>query len=394
VLGITCATVSHSLLWPQSVGERLGLRLHAWLRDAEQWMSDATTGDRHTGRDRRQLAVDALECVQLATHVPYDTSHWREATRVVQALLHRMLLLLPLLSGMTDRRRALGEDPHAAQAGEQARQWIAEGMPAPIPDFVHCAGQGRDWPALLRESFLVRLAQSAQVMAQCRQLLARLDNPDALLPDDLAREGEPIRLSNDPGFAILAGLSASFAMMLVCTLWIWTGWPDGGGAAVMTGVFCCLFAAMDNPVPAIVSFGVATVVSIVVAGVYLFGIMPMIHDFAMLVAVLLPVLLLAGMYITHPRYGLPALAFTMGFCSSLAISEEFSADFSRFINGNLAQIVAVFVAAGVTATFRNLGTDAALARLVEKFHAELGRIAGATTPPDATHARASAINWP
>ena len=43
----------------------------------------------------------------LAVHLPFDTSRLRETTGVVRALQERMLLLIPLLSGLGDRMQAL-----------------------------------------------------------------------------------------------------------------------------------------------------------------------------------------------------------------------------------------------------------------------------------------------
>lgn len=381
-LGIVCITVSHSIFWPLSVGERLGPRLHSWLDDAERWLRDAVAGDPDCVRDRRRLAVDALDCITLATHVPYDTSHWREATRVVQALLYRMLLLLPLLSGIVDRRAALGEDPSLEEARRLTDQWLEEGATGPIPDFPALVPAERDWRGLLRESFLVRLAQSANVIAESRQLLARLDNPDAPLPEALVAERIPLKLHTDPVSAVLAGLAAMFALMLICTFWIWTGWVDGAGAAAMTAVFCCLFAALDNPVPAILNFGGSIIASVPVAGVVLFGILPHIETFEMLCLVLLPICLVAGIFMMHPRYGGAATAFMVGFGSGIAITETYTADLARFINTNGGQVVAVAVAVGVTATFRKVSSESAIAVLVKRLHHDLGALAGARTPPD------------
>jgi uncharacterized membrane protein YccC len=385
VLGITCVTVVHSVFWPMSVGQRLGPKLHAWMHDAETWLRDAMAGHPEALKDRRKLAVDALDCIILATHVPYDTSHWREATRVVQAMLYRMLLLMPLLSGIVDRRRALGDDPEMAIARERTEAWLAAGMPADaIPDYLRHVPPERDWQGLLRESFLVRLAQTTRVLGECRQLLSRLDNPEVRLPETLVIEKVPLKLHTDVQFAVLAGMSCSFALMLVCTFWIWTGWVDGAGAAAMTAVFCCLFAAMDNPVPAILSFGGAIVASIPIAAIYLFGILPRIDGFIPLCLVLLPTFLAAGVLMMHPRHGLFATALMVGFGSGIAIQETYTADFAHFINTNVGQVVAVAAAAGVTGIFRTVSADTAIAHLVKRLHRDLARLALARTPPDPT----------
>jgi uncharacterized membrane protein YccC len=391
LLGITCATVVHSLIAPQSLGSRLGPRLDEWLGDAESWLHDILakgpalapdTGE----RDRRRLAVDALDCQLLASHVPYDTSHWREANRTVQALLYRMLFLLPVLSGLADRRRGLGDDPALEPAMASARAWLENGAdPAAQPDYLAGAGQARAWSDLLRESFLVRLGQASTVLGEARQLKARLDNPAMPLPPALDGERVQLRLTSDPGLALLSGASASIAILLVCTFWILSGWPDGAGAAALTGVFCCLFAAMDNPVPMVLSFGVAITAGVPLAGVYLFGILPRIDGFVPLCLALLPMMLLIGTFLSHPSRGVLATAFMMGFFSALALQEEYTADLERFINSNIGQVLAVIASAGVLAAMRSTATGAAIARLTRRQQADLARLSAATAPPDAAH---------
>ncbi|WP_408590427.1 FUSC family protein [Novosphingobium sp.] len=403
-LGIVCATLTHSLFWPTSVGERLGPKLSAWLDDAETWLGDALQGDaraaRRSEQDRRRLAVDAMECILMAAHVPYDTSHWREATRTVQALLNRILWLLPLLSGLADRSAVLGDDPLLAPARGKAIAWLAgDRLSQPVPDFLDgtepggadAAAAPRDWTALLRESFLVRLTQACHVIAQSRRLLAHIDDPQrvgAAATDDASGA---LKLHSDPVFATLSGLSAGFALLLVCGFWIETGWADGGTAAAMTAIYCCMFAAMDNPVPAIIAFGGATIASAPLAGLYLFWLLPQADGFVELTLMLAPLLLVIGMVQASPRWGLAVTAFLVGLCSTLAIQETFDPDFGRFLNSTLAQTLAMLVAATVTALFRSAGAEAAVTRLVGRLRADLAALASATTPPDpaATLSRAS-----
>jgi uncharacterized membrane protein YccC len=392
VLGISCAAVAHSVFWPTSVGERLAPRLDAWLGDAENWLRDVMVGNDKHDRDRRKLAVDAVECMILSTHIPYDTSHWREATGSVQALLYRILLLLPLLSGLSDRRQVLGRDLSLEAANSRAAAWLDGGLPmGAIPDVAEAAPSGKGWGDLLRESYLVRLEQACHVLGEARQLHQALLHPHHRAPEGLTDTRLPLRLHSDPGLALLSGLAAGLSLLLVCLFWVMTGWPDGAGAAALVGVFCCLFAAMDNPVPAILGFGGAIVGSVPLAGLYLFVILPQIDGFVELSLVLLPPMLVLGMLMPHPRYGLLAVAFLMGFFSALAIQEQFSADFARFINTNVGQIIGVLVAAGVTATFRTMGADASVRRLMRSLRGDLATLAKAQKPvdPAATLARAT-----
>jgi uncharacterized membrane protein YccC len=303
------------------------------------------------GRDRHQLAADAMECTLLATHVPFDTSHWREATGTVQALLRRMLLVLPMLSGLADRRQALGS---------------AHG----------------EWQDLLHESLALRDAQAKALLAECDGLLAHLEDPRKPSPAPLPARAR-IVLHADARFALLSGASAAIASLIGCTLWITTGWADGAVAVALTGVFCCLFAGMDNPVPTILRFGLAVLAGIPMAALYLFVLLPGVGNGFTALAVLLAIpLVIVGMLGLHPRWGIAVLACAIGFCSALAIQESFAPDFARFLNSNLAQVVAVVLAAGVTAGLRQIGINVAIARLVRRMRRELADIAAGTTPPD------------
>lgn len=353
VLGITCATLAHSLLWPKSVATALEPRLKRWLADARAWYDDILAGAELTTslRDRQQLAVDAVDCTLLATHIPFDTSHWREATSSVQALLRRILLLLPVLSGMADRRRAIGD-------GDDA------------------------WNGLLRESYELRRRQAGVLLDECDSLLAHLAHPQSPSPLTANEQKGTIELHADPLSALIAGVAATLTIVVVCAIWILSGWNDGASAAAMAGVFCCLFAAMDNPVPAILNFGAATMAAMPLAGFYLFYVLPQIDGFFQLALVLSPCLLIFGSLLPNPRYGLFSLALMMGFCSTLALQETYTADFAHFLNTNLAQFVAMIVAAGMTAGLTTISKDVAIARLGRRMRRNLVSLARATTPPD------------
>ena len=396
VLGIVCATLVNSLILPRPVSSVLGPRLHKWLGDAEHWLAETLEGDAsHFDSHRHQLAVDAVDCALLASHIPYDTSHWREATKVVRALLERMLLLLPLLSGLADRRAALGAGGEAEV--HEARQWLAAGCPADALPTLDMQGIGaspaQDWHGLLATSFRVRLSQTIGTMAECRQVLAHLDDPHTPLPAEWRVASlSSAKMHSDVMLAGLSGLSAAIAVLLCCALWIISGWADGATAAALTAVFCSMFAALDNPVPTMLRFGGAMIAAIPLACFYVFAILPQIDGFAALALVMAPLLLLAGFFLQHPRHGLPALAAIVGFCSALAIQENFNVSFDRFVNANIGLVVAMVLATGTTAVLRNLGADLAAARALRAARKGLMRLARASSAPTPAAALSRAID--
>ena len=395
-LGILCATLTHSLIFPRPVGAVLRARLATWLGEADHWALDVLRGQdaKAIARDRRHLAAAASEIRMLAVHLPFDTSRLRETTGVVRALHERMLLLIPLLSGLADRMEALREvrDARVRAALNTVVSWIEAGSPREqgldlIARLNELAAhrRGATWSDLLIESLLVRLSDTVRALAEGHALMARLDNPDAPLSPGLeasARAKGVSRMHADLPLALLSGGAAVIAILLACATWILSGWGDGAAAPVMAAVFCCFFAAMDDPVPAIKSFGLFTLASLPLSALYLFAILPAIDGFPMLALVMAPPLLFIGLYIPDPRRMGAALALLIGFCNALTLQETFSADFANFLNGNLAQFVGLLFAIIVTAGLRSMGVDASARRLLVRTWRGLSRLARARQAPE------------
>jgi uncharacterized membrane protein YccC len=395
-LGIVCATLTHSLIFPRPVGAVLKDRLATWLGEADRWALDVLKGQdaEAIARDRRHLAAAASEIQMLAVHLPFDTSRLRETTGVVRALHERMLLLIPLLSGLADRMDALREvrDDRVRAALNAVAAWIEGGASRDqgldlierLNDLA-ARRRGSAWESLLIESLLVRLSETVRALAESHALMARLDNPDAPLSPglDAAARAKGMRpMHADLPLALLSGGAAVIAIVLASATWILSGWGDGASAPIMAAVFCCFFAAMDDPVPAIKSFGLFTLASLPLSALYMFAILPAIDGFPMLLLVMAPPLLFIGLYIPDPKRMGAALAMLIGFCNALTLQETFSADFASFLNGNLAQFVGLLFAIMVTAGLRSMGVDVSARRLLVRTWRGLSRLARARQAPE------------
>jgi len=395
-LGIVCATLVHSLVFPRPVGAVLQQRLSAWLGEADRWALDVLKGEdaQAIARDRRHLAAAASEIHLLAVHLPFDTSRLRETGGAVRAFHDRMLLLIPLLSGLSDRMEALRDTAHpkARAALNAVTDWIEAGAPrdeglALVERLETLASKRRNasWSALLVESLLVRLAEAVRALGESHALMARLRDPDAPLSPALeaeaARAGRR-KMHADLPLALLSGAAAAIAILLSCAAWIVAGWGDGAAAPVMAAVFCCFFAAMDDPVPAIKSFGVFSLLSLPLSALYMFAVLPSIDGFPLLVMVMAPPLIFLGLYIPNPATMGAALAVLMGFCNALALQETFSADFASFLNANLGQFVGLLAAITVTAGLRSMSADASARRLLGRTWRGLARLARARAAPE------------
>jgi uncharacterized membrane protein YccC len=407
-LGILCATVTHSLFFPRPVGTVLKMRLVAWLKDADAWALDLMRRDDGKAvTDRRHLAAAATEIHLLSLLLPFDTSALRDAVAVVRAIHHRFLVLIPVLSGIDDRLKALraevgGVDGITREALAALADWLETGCDAQaalalnrrLEDWKSFNLAG-DWKALLRHSLLTRLQDLLSDLGDAHQLQMALHVPATLLPATLSgqlakRTRKP--LHRDLGLAALSGFSAFLTIMLVCAVWIETGWTDGPAAAALAGVFCALFAALDDPAPAIIGFGVFFGVSIPVAALYQFAILPGIDGLPLLLLFLAPFYLLCGAYMLDRRTALPSLALILGFSSALAFQETFSADFAAFINSNTAIYVSLFVAILVTRAVRSISVDNAARRLLVRTWKRLAALAAGQTISDPSELAAEMID--
>jgi len=407
-LGILCATVTHSLFFPRPVGTVLKLRLASWLKDADAWALDLMR--REDGKavtDRRHLAATATEIHLLSLLLPFDTSALRDTVDLVHAIHHRFLVLIPVFSGIDDRLRALraipgGIDGMTREAMAAMGEWVEEGCgPAAalalnrrIEEW-KSVNLGGNWTALLRHSLLTRFQDVLSDLGDAHQLQGALQTPPALLPATLAgqlaqRTRKP--LHSDPGLALLSGLSAFLTILLVCGVWIETGWTDGAAAAALAGVFCALFAALDDPAPAIVGFSVFFGVSIPIAAFYQFAILPGIDGLPLLLLFLAPFYLLNGALMLDRKTALPSLSLIIGFTSALAFQETFSADFAAFINSNTAIYVSLFAAILITRTVRSISVDTAARRLLTRTWRRLAVLAASQTVSDPNELAAEMVD--
>lgn len=389
-LGILCASLIHSLFFPQPVGRALQARVTQWLGEADRWARDVLE-EAHDAAvlDRTRLAAAASEIHMLSTHLPFDTSRLRDTRAAVRALEDRMLLLIPLLSGLGDRFQALaregGPEPAARELADDVAAWIRGGCGLAAANAL--AGRIRayrdglvagDWRTLLTESLTLRLEEAVIALGEAHALSAHLCNPDAPEPPQVARATVAAGrrpLHRDLGLAVRSGVTATVAVLICCGLWIELGWPEGVTAAMMTAVFCSFFASLDDPAPQIANFGFYGLMSLPVAALYLFGVLPAISGFPLLVVVLFPTLFVLGLYMADPATTGKTMPFIVTFSSALALQETFAADLPGFLNNNLAQFVGVFVSMLVTRLLRSMGAEASARRLLVRTWRSLAALA-------------------
>ncbi|SFH95217.1 FUSC family protein [Bradyrhizobium sp. cf659] len=383
-LGIICASLVSTIVFPRSVAPAVAHRVDNWLSDARR-LSEVVLlreGSSETRRDKRlKLATDIVEIDTMSTHLAYDRLTDRNAVTGLSEIRLRMLTLLPVIASLEDRLAALGEDvlrrqPELKRLLEDLAQWIArdvsarqpaERIRAAISEQQAVLDGGADWERIIITSLLSRLRELVDLSRDCRALTEAIAESRNVSTIDLAFHSEagaaPVR-HRDRGLALWSAAGAAVAILICCAFWIGTGWPDGASAPMMAAVACSFFAAQDEPARFIRSFGLWSLVAIVVVAVYLFALVPAISHLEVLIVALAPTFLLYGFLIGRPATAGTGMALAANTATLLAIQSTYSADFASYANSAVAFFVGVLIAEIVTRIARGVGAEWVANRLV------------------------------
>jgi uncharacterized membrane protein YccC len=393
-LGVICAALVHSLIFPRSVSAAIGLRVATLMREADAWIADVLGAEAQgrTDGERRRLAADVTELHALSIHLPFDTARIRPTRAVLATLQDRLVLLLPLVSAVEDRLRTLDTvRSDVAALVAEIRAWVIDRDDPADPEraaalAARCrqaaaATPEHDWDGLLTLNLCARLGELVDALAMTHDLAARVIDPE-----HVRRDAAPFipsrvrRLHRDYAVAALSATATMVALLGCCTFWIATGWPEGATATMISAVICCFFATMDDPVPAQRSFLVWTAIAVPITAVYLFAILPMVHNFETLTLVLAPALLVLGLLMALPHWYGKMMPLMIGFGGGLALTNSFSAEAAGFINSNVALLIGTAAAIFATRLMRVIGAGTAIRRLRRAGWRDLGTLAGHAAP--------------
>lgn len=374
-IGVTLASLVAGVAFPRPVGPALIARIDTWLRNARRWSLDALAGLDTSSAEARRLAADGVEINLLASHLAYDATAWE--TTHFALLRERMVLLIPILASIDDRIRALGPSAPADLIAD-VRAWIARPDPARAGALVGRIDAmqplGAEWNDLLLSSLLTRLRELVDIAGDCERLRNDMaaDARPAETPLRFAPEASAApSWHRDHGMALLSAVACAVAILVCCTAWIATAWPEGAVAAELVAVACSFFAAQDDPVPAIMQFLTWSAAAVVVDGILLFGLLPAATDFVTLALALAPPFVLGSVLVALPATSGGGRAFTVNGATLLALQGSYAADLSTFINGGLAFLLALGLAAVVTRLIRSVGAGFSARRLLRVIWREI-----------------------
>lgn len=382
-LGIVCAAMVGAIFWPRRLAPVVVGSMGSWFNEAirysDTYLAREVAADKIGGMRASMVATfNSLELMigQLGHEGagPHTLKNARE-------LRGRMIHLLPVIDALDDALVAL-EGRAPAQFAQiqpllaEARQWLqasAEDASASrwsalrdkLERLQPSAAALDQRPELLLSNALYRLTEWVDLWQDCCTLQHALRNDDATPWRAAYRHWRLGRLTPffDRGLMLYSVFSTVTAIIVACGLWIGLGWNDGASAVILAAVACSFFAAMDDPAPQIYRFFFWTLMSVIFSSVYLFLVLPNLHDFPMLVLAFAIPFICVGTLTVQPRFYLGTLLTIVNTATFISIQGAYDADFFTFLNANLAGPVGLLFAFIWTLLLRPFGVELAAKRM-------------------------------
>lgn len=390
-LGVICAAVVNTLILPSKLAPVLAERTIAWFDDAAFYAAEAL-GGRATGqvlsdtRQRMAATINALEL--LLSQLSHDGTR-PDVLRKARELHGRMSVLLPIISALADPLRVFRQSALPAEAAitrvvDDVLGWIDDTRhhPGDHDDAEIARGAARlqaafialepsadtlkTWEGAIVSSVLWRLRLLVELWQDCVTLQHAIaaDRRDPFKPAFRHWRFGGTEPFFDRGIMLFSTISAISAVFVACMLWIVTGWQDGAGGASLAAVACCFFAALDDPAPSVFKFFTSTAASVVVAGLYIFVVLPQVHDFPMLVVLFAVPFILVGTLIPQPRFALATMLVAVNTATFISIQSAYDSNVELFLNSNLSGLVGLVFAYVWTRVTRPFGADLAARRII------------------------------
>lgn len=396
-LGVICAALVSRLVFPIHAGPILFDRVTAWLDNAANLAVDTLSGrgeDLAAMAERRRLAADAVEMRAFTTHVGYDTSHHRELVGLAHVLQQRMVALLPIFSAIHDQIEGL--ERIGAKATElrglvtRTAQWLAPTRSVDIQEGQRIlralrqieARPRQDWDDLLRGTLTEHLIELVDNWLDCAALKSAIEGTahDQKRVRRLLQTTRPYRIQRDYLTAATAAFAASATVLLFAAFWITTGWSYGASGMQVAGVFCCIMATIDNPVPALRKFLVCMLWAAAAGFVYNYGVFPHFTQFSSIAAALGLFLIPAGVLMARRETMLVGLTLCVNLPYNLTLSSRLDLDFQSYIEANISVILAMICAILCTQFLRSIGAETSGHRVLRQAWRQISTIATSVRP--------------
>ena len=381
-LGIVCAAVVGAIFWPRRLAPVVVGATGNWFTEAIRY------SDTYLAREASAEKVGGMRAAMVTTFNSLELMIGQlghegagpHTLKNARELRGRMIHLLPVIDALDDALIALeGRAPpiRAAPASAGCRPRMAQGHRRQRVCHPLDGSARADRPPAARRRRSRSTCRAAAVQRSLppdgmgRPLAGLLLLQHALRSDDpkpwraVYRHWRLGRLTAffDRGLMLYSVVSTVLAIVVACGLWIGLGWNDGASAVILAAVSCSFFAAMDDPAPQIYRFFFWTLMSVIFSSLYLFLVLPNLHDFPMLVLAFAIPFICVGTLTVQPRFYLGTLLTIVNTSTFISIQGAYDADFLTFLNSNLAGPAGLLFAFIWTLVMRPFGVELAAKRM-------------------------------
>ncbi|MEL0027987.1 MAG: FUSC family protein, partial [Perlucidibaca sp.] len=398
--GILCVTVVSDAIMPERLSPRLVQAVRGQFRHLIEFLREAVAAplDRTvTLADQIDFvsAVLTLESLRASTLFEDPESRLRsDRLRLFNADFMTVSTTLHALQRLAQRLRAEGRTQALAElrpcVDSLAPALLHQGRaPAMAAEAVDVIGQLQAFQATLAEALMQARARlcgqvsaaelfdfdcTAELFEQFVDEMLRFTETYASLMDVRTRPTRPapaMSWHSDPLLAFGAGLRAMLAMLVVVLFWIASGWPEGAGAATIACVGCALFASAPAPLKAVRQMVIGFLLGLAAAYACGFHVLNQLDGFLQLSFGLLPFMLLGAWLMAHPASAGMGAGFSIMFTSSLQLQNVMHFNAVSFINGGLAQLLGLGVAAVAFSVLATSNPAAQASRIAQRLRREL-----------------------
>jgi uncharacterized membrane protein YccC len=358
-LGVVVSTIVTMVFQPSVTTDAMRSRGRAALHGVANLLLTRAAGmpmdDPAFVAERTRLAgeIERLdEVVEFAGAEATDVSRHAPSIRRGLAALYAALMSVSVAGRSLNRlveATAREVDPQAVSPGAQIAGRVTgvlgavsvydpQDSRAPMILAEHLAAVAREITGL---QGAMRSVEEVTTLMRIHQELTQLY--EALAPFAAWRMGRPpyhggqrLTAFKDYATALRNGVRSLIAVVLGGVFVYVTAWPSGPTLLVVLAASCALLSGAPSAAAASIDFAKGITLSTVVAFVWEFAFLPHLSGFPLLFLTIMPVLAIAIIGTTKPRYALLSLGFMIFFITQLGIADAMSYNVVSFLNSGIA----------------------------------------------------------
>ncbi|MGJ8525014.1 p-hydroxybenzoic acid efflux pump subunit AaeB [Halomonadaceae bacterium LMG 33818] len=383
MLGAILSAVVAAVVFPKRVRTTLTERADTWLSGGQQWIHHVLMGDNEISASRNRMAADLSQLDSMIHGLQHDDRRLATEISLLERMGDRLKVLLNILSSIHDALMALSEGAKGVPDEwktllDEIDDWIMTDEPLDEDSLnllVHKVEARTIEGAvalsdLINNALSLRLVQLLKLWWDCcevRDTLGRSSKaPRRRIKLRLLVPRIPHNYHFDFSMIVFSSLAAGLSLMAYCIVWIEFGWTTGANGAMIAAVVAAFFVGMDDPTVGMRMFLSGSALACLMAGIIVFGVLPMVSSFAALAFVLGVVLLPLGLLMAKPATFLYSLTLIVNLLVQLTLRDSYSADFETFVNSSLAMLIGIIFVMVITRIVRTLGADVTARRLVKQ----------------------------